>query len=535
MPTALVVGSGPAAAGAAVALSVRPDLKITVIDLGEHLEEDRALVRAGLAGSRPEEWRPDDVALLSHQPVATSVRGLPEKRAYGSDFPFRDGGQLQGLSPFEDVQSALVSGAYGGFSNVWGSQLMPFSRETLAAWPVSFDEMLPHYRAMLAQVPLAGEDDDLAERFPLIAPTSALPPVSDRTARVLANYARHRAPLARMGVTVGKARLAFRAHDCVLCGLCMTGCPYGLIYSASQTFDALRQSGRVEYHSGLLAVSVEEGADGVTIRARERATGTIQTFQGDRAFLGCGAIGTTRLVLGSLGLHEREVSLGESVQFTLPMLSARATRDPRSEPQFTLNQFNMLIALGDGGRDLSQLHFYTYNPAFVDALPAPLRAPALAAVQTELLRRTSVALGYLPSWASPRLRVRSHPGRHGELAELEIRRDQTHWPRNKMLRQVLGRVALAGRHLDLYPVLPRLVLAAGGKSYHFGGSFPLRAGGHTSTADRCSSDRMGRVAPWQRVHLVDASVFPDVPATTFTFTIMANAHRIATESLGQPW
>jgi choline dehydrogenase-like flavoprotein len=33
--------------------------------------------------------------------------------------------------------------------------------------------------------------------------------------------------------------------------------------------------------------------------------------------------------------------------------------------------------------------------------------------------------------------------------------------------------------------------------------------------------------------LVDASVFPDVPATTFTFTftIMANAHRIADEVL----
>ncbi len=28
-------------------------------------------------------------------------------------------------------------------------------------------------------------------------------------------------------------------------------------------------------------------------------------------------------------------------------------------------------------------------------------------------------------------------------------------------------------------------------------------------------------------HLVDASVFPTVSATTFTLTIMANAHRIA--------
>jgi choline dehydrogenase-like flavoprotein len=42
---------------------------------------------------------------------------------------------------------------------------------------------------------------------------------------------------------------------------------------------------------------------------------------------------------------------------------------------------------------------------------------------------------------------------------------------------------------------------------------------------------LGRVGSWQRIHLVDASVFPNVPAMTFGLTIMANAHRIAYETL----
>jgi choline dehydrogenase-like flavoprotein len=41
---------------------------------------------------------------------------------------------------------------------------------------------------------------------------------------------------------------------------------------------------------------------------------------------------------------------------------------------------------------------------------------------------------------------------------------------------------------------------------------------------------LGRVGPWKNIHIVDASVFPDVPAMTFTLTIMANAHRIASET-----
>jgi hypothetical protein len=88
-------------------------------------------------------------------------------------------------------------------------------------------------------------------------------------------------------------------------------------------------------------------------------------------------------------------------------------------------------------------------------------------------------------------------------------------------------VIRSSRFLDLWPVIPKMMLSAGGKSYHLGSSFP-----HSARQDGpFSSDSLGRVGPWQRIHLVDASVFPNVPATTFTLTIMANAHRIATETL----
>ena len=41
------------------------------------------------------------------------------------------------------------------------------------------------------------------------------------------------------------------------------------------------------------------------------------------------------------------------------------------------------------------------------------------------------------------------------------------------------------------------------------------------------SDVLGRPAGFQRVHAVDSTVLPSIPATTVTFTVMANAHRIA--------
>ena len=44
------------------------------------------------------------------------------------------------------------------------------------------------------------------------------------------------------------------------------------------------------------------------------------------------------------------------------------------------------------------------------------------------------------------------------------------------------------------------------------------------------TDVLGRPAGLHRVHVVDSTVFPTVPAPTITLTAMANAHRIATLS-----
>jgi len=43
------------------------------------------------------------------------------------------------------------------------------------------------------------------------------------------------------------------------------------------------------------------------------------------------------------------------------------------------------------------------------------------------------------------------------------------------------------------------------------------------------TDPWGQVPALPRVHVVDASVLPSVPAGPVAFTVMANAHRIASE------
>jgi ferredoxin len=528
MNTALIIGSGAAAAGAALALSHRENLEITVIDIGLQLESDRKQLIEALASSSPDEWDEQTIELISKQPVAARNSVIPEKRVFGSDYPFRTVDQLGGLTAVNGAAASLISSAYGGFSNVWGSQIMPFTTAAFESWPVNAATMRCHYEAILRHIPFAGEEDDLAARFPLMRPPVPLPPMSPRSLNVLNAYEKHRSRLNDRGITIGKARLAFDAENCIRCGMCMTGCPYGLIYSAAQTFDALRRAGRVTYYGGFLAVKAIEETDHVTLISREIATGRMRRFEADRVYIACGAIGTTRLVAKSLGLFDIDLPMLESRQFILPLLSWRPTEDPRDKRDFTLNQFNVIVAPDGGPVDISTLHFYTFNSAFINGLPSVLRAHSAERLQVQLLRRLTVAFGYLPSWNSPRLRVHiGSPCDHLELPDFHISSEAPPPGQSQMLRQVLLRLIRSARVLDSYPLIPMLRLSAPGKSYHWGGSFPHTAGRPSAF----SSDRLGRVGSSERIHLVDASVFPTVPAMTFGLTVMANAHRIASESL----
>jgi hypothetical protein len=241
-------------------------------------------------------------------------------------------------------------------------------------------------------------------------------------------------------------------------------------------------------------------------------------------------LGTTRLVLGSLPSPPSSVDLAESIQYLMPFLSARPVTDPRERAgqDWTLNQFNILVDFGAEGYHTSLIHFYPYNPAFLEALPAPLRSPVLGTLTSQLLRRISVGLGYLPSWMSPRVRVTHRQVSGNDLPSLSI--DASSAERPPFYLALVRRLLRAAPMLDLWPALPAARLSGAAKSYHFGGSFPHSWPGHEPMAGM-TTDRLGRLPMWDRIHLVDGSVFPSVPATTFTLTVMANAHRIASETL----
>jgi choline dehydrogenase-like flavoprotein len=161
----VVVGSGPSGVSCAQALLDR-GLPVTMVDAGLVLEPSReeALVRIRARPST--EWKGELVATLL-EGTDPDRRGLPGKRAYGSDFAYRNADPVHPI--VQEGVDTLASHALGGLSNVWGANALPFLDSDIADWPIGNRELGPYYRAVFGYMPLSAAHDDLEALFPIHA------------------------------------------------------------------------------------------------------------------------------------------------------------------------------------------------------------------------------------------------------------------------------------------------------------------------------------------------------------------------------
>src|SRR5262249_26841125 len=142
--------------------------------------------------------------------------------------------------------------------------------------------------------------------------------------------------------------------------------------------------------------------------------------------------------------------------------------------------------------------------------------PLVSAPASAMLERLLLVQGYLPSGYSPSIRTMLRKERASGAATLHLSAES-----NPQTRPALGRIVRKLRHnrrsLRALPIGPMLRPGKPGRGFHSGGTFPMR-----ETPGPLETDRQGRPHGFARVHAVDSTVFPSIPATTITLSVMAN-------------
>ncbi len=509
----LIVGSGPSAIACAHAL-LKAGGQVTLLDAGLVLEPERQGRLTRLTGKRPADWSAADTAFLKEGMTAGDA-GIPLKRAYGSDFPYRH--PLGATAVSCTNAETKPSFATGGLSTVWGSAVLPYRQQDLVGWPVTEKELAIGYRGVSEFMPLAARTDDLAALFPLYTERHAPLPASQQAEGFLAQLRQNQARLNGQGVFFGSSRLAVKAPGCVACGLCMYGCPLRLIYSTDSILPQLHATGRLHYRSGFTVTAVEEIGPRVRVHGVLR-DGSRSTMEGDRAFLGAGLLNTTSILLRSLGLYDKPVPIFDSQYFLLPMLRLKGTKDVVRESLHTLAQAFVEILDPRVSPYTVHLQVYTYNELFREPVEAKLGRLRRYFPIEAFLGRLLLIQGYLHSAHSAKIEAALRKTNQGDELHLQgVENGQTHPILRRLVKKLVGLVPATG----VVPLVPLLQLGPAGRGFHSGGSFPMSA-----SPGEGQSDVLGRPYGFRRVHAVDSSVFSSIAATTITYTAMANAWRI---------
>jgi len=501
-----------------------------MVDGGIALEPWRAGRVDLLHAAGPATWTAEATAFM-RDGVTAGRRGVPLKLLFGSDFPYREAHERLGLDVRESGLRASL--AQGGLSTVWGASMLPYSGHDFDGWPFGAARLAPHYRAVTRLTGLSAVVDDLSDTFPLWHDRPTAVASSRQALGVLARLEANRDALRGAGIVFGRSRLAVRGagsespgSECVQCGLCMHGCPQGAIYSSAASLEGLRRHRGFSYEPGVVVDTVREHSDGAVVCGSQRLDGEARSISCERVYVAAGVLATPRIILASMAEFDRTIRLADSQYFLVPMFLHFNTPDVRDERLHALSQLFIEISDSEISPFSVHLQLYTYS----ELLGAAVRdtfgrlSGVLEPVARLLERRLAVLQGYLHSAHSGTLdaTLRRRADARGPILEVRGRRGTE---TRDVVRRVLRKLRRHAGSIGATTLGPLLRLEAPGRGFHVGGAFPMRR-----TPQAFESDELGRPSGWRRLHAVDATVLPSVPATTITLSVMANAHRIGWEA-----
>jgi choline dehydrogenase-like flavoprotein len=526
----LVIGSGASGVHYALTVLERGE-EVTLLDVGY---ERPAAPFPGATYSQLKEQLEDPLSDILGERSEFVVYPGPVSKPYGfppsKGYVFRQPAAwsltTRGFDP-------LVSFARGGLAEAWTGGSYELDERDLAAFPFSLGDLQPHYATVARRIGIAAERDDLERFSPMTADYGAPLPLDAHSAQLLTAYARKRQRVNALGVYLGRSRVAVLTRalgprgECTQLGRCLLGCPRESLYAPSYTLRELQRFPGFSYVPGVFVERILVDGNGRATGAlgRELAGGSERSFSGDRVVLAAGALASSRIYLSTLQ-HENGAApelpgLMDNRHVMMPFVTPSRVGN---DVEIASYQFHHL-ALGMRGSapgddvhgQITALKGAQVHP-IVSSLPFDFRT------SLGVFARVRAALGIANFWLADtrrdanvaHLRV-TDDARHqlvlsyGDDTSDLARTNQAIAAIRKSLR-IIGAVAPKSQTA----VLPR------GSSVHYAGTLPMTNDDRKHT---CRAD--GSVRGFERLVVADGAAFSSLPAKNVTFTLMANAVRIA--------
>jgi len=454
--------------------------------------------------------------------------GIPPNKDYVFQSPQGFDYQAAGFEP-------LFSFARGGLAEVWTGGCYPFQDGELADFPFTYREIEPYYSEVARRIGITGTRDDLARFFPvhdhLLEPLD----LDRHSASLLAEYEKRKSYLnTGLRFYLGRTRIATLSRDlgvrkqCTYLGRCLWGCPRDSLYTPSLTLADCHAYSNFTYRPGLRVnhFRFTTGNRITSVVAESAQGGEPVEIPVAKLVLAAGALCSTKIFLDSVFRDSGQIiklhGLMDNRQVLVPFVNVGLIGQPYKPESYQYHQLGLGIETGDPKG---------YVHGLITTLKTALLHPILENLPCDLktaiflLRNTHCALGIInvnfydsrreenfvaldANEATGRTRLMIHYAPAATQAGLVTRSLKT-------IKKALWRLGCL--------VPPGMThIRPMGASAHYAGTLPMsRQKRPYTTSAYCQSH------DFDNLFLADGATFPFLPAKNITFTLMANAARVA--------
>lgn len=537
MESVLVIGSG--ASGVHFALTLlQKGYQVTMLDVGL---EKPAPVNPGDSFESLKVNLDDPVAYFLgaefEAVVLPSLQGDYVTKYYG--FPPTKSHVFTQAAGFDYRATGfvpLLSFARGGLAEAWTGGAYPFNDDELKDYPFKYQDIEPFYSEVARRIGLIGVDDDMARFFPLHGNLLEPLRLDENSRLLLADYKKNKSYINnKLGCYLGRSRVTTQSVDtderkgCTYCGRCLWGCPSESLYTPSITLRECMCYPNFVYIPGMFVSHFRYGQDRrlLAVAAESIIDHSYHEFTADQYALAAGTMSSSKIFMDSIYRQTGQIiklsGLMDNRQVLIPFVNLRMMGRSYESESYQYHQ--LAIGLEATGKPEEYLHgqITTLKTALVH--PVIQNLPLDTETSIRVFRNLRSGLGVVNLNLFDRRRESNYVTLQVDNQSNQTKLVINYTPSNDepiLLKGAMHRIKQLLWKLRCIVPPGMVQIRPMGASVHYSGVLPM-----TEKPEQFCTSKYSQSHDFENLYVVDGSSMPFLPAKNITFTLMANAVRVA--------
>lgn len=525
-----IIGSGVSGLIAAETL-IDLGKKVTIIDIGN---ENKNILETDLKFEqyRKNEERQSELIIgKNFESLERTNRTNPIHLTPNKKYTVN---RINGINEwFSDSFNPIESVAKGGLANAWGLGAYAFSKNEITEMGLNFDEIVKGYIWISKRYAISGGNDDAREysNGNYFNPQKNVR-LDFSGEKLMHNYYKRKKKIHQNNFSIGRTPLAICTEKTEFQESYLEN-DFDFYFEKNNAslrpsviFEKLTKSHLFKYIPSTICNTFNETEDGIILNLINIHTHEKFICKTKKLLLSAGSIGTARIVMRSQQLRKLPIICNPytyipSIQLSLLGHSNTGYQTGLSQLALYYDKDNThtQVALGSLYSYRSLMAFrlmkefpigYKHGLEFVKLIMPALNITGIFHPEYGSKEKFLYKHDYENSITNDKIECHYH------LSKKELETISSNEKAYKKVLKILGTIPL------------KTIRNGNGASIHYGGTLPVNDSGEIGGVDK-----NGLLNGTKNIFVVDGSSFKFLPGKGITFTLMANAHNIATNATKQ--